>query len=124
MISQGGEPCGSPHQGGEGLTEAQRELGADQMKQDWDLGVTALEDKAPVWSARDHDMGEIMQDSSVREMSGRRSLCWRAQAVGLVWEQGGLCRRWQNKERREPGAHQTGKKSEKEEAVKEGGKWI
>lgn len=62
-----------------------------------------MEDKAPVWSVRDHGMGKIMQDSSVREMFGRRSLCWIAQAVGFVWEQVGLCRRWQNKERREPG---------------------
>lgn len=83
-----------------------------------------MEDKAPVWSVRDHGMGKIMQDSSVREMFGRRSLCWIAQAVGFVWEHVGLCGRWQNKERREPGANQIGKKCEKEEAVKEGGKWI
>lgn len=61
-----------------------------------------------------------MEGSSVREMFGRRSLSWIAQAVGLVWEQVGLCRRWQNKERREPVVNQIGRKYEKEETVKEG----
>lgn len=66
------------------------------------------------------NQGEIVEDSSVREMFGRRGLSWIAQAVGLVWEQVGLCRRWQNKERREPVANQIGRKYEKEETVKEG----
>lgn len=42
------------------------------------LGVIALEDEAPVWSVRNHGMGEmqryaVMQDGSVREMFGREA---------------------------------------------------
>ena len=69
------------------------------------------------------NQGEIVQGISMREMFERRSLTWIAQATWVVWEQVVLCWRWQNEERREPGANQIGRKYEKEETVKEGKKW-
>lgn len=98
------------------MTESQRELGGEAG-----LGICeSLPWKIKLLYGVLGVMGEIMQDSSVREMFGRAALCWIAQALGLVWEQDGLCRRWQNKARRERGANQTGKKYEKEEAEKRG----
>lgn len=67
-----------------------------------------MEDEAPLDSRiRDHgeNQGEVVQGISLREMFGRRSLTWVAQATEVVWEQVGLWWRWQNEEGRELGAH-------------------
>lgn len=63
-----------------------------------------------------------MQGIGVREVFGRRSIACTAQATGFVWDQVGLCWRWQNEEKREPDANQIGRKYIKEETVKEGRK--
>lgn len=58
--------------------------------------------------------GEIMQGISVKEMFGRRSLIWVAQATGIVWKQDGLRWKWQNEARGEPGANQISRKYKKD----------
>lgn len=102
------------------MTESQREMGGEAglgicESLPWKTKLLYGVLEIMVWERYMH-----MQDSSVKEIFGRRSLCWMAQALGLVWEQVGLCRRWQNKARREPGANQIGKKYGKEEAEKRG----
>lgn len=52
------------------------------------------------------NQGEIVQGITIKEIFGRRSLTWIAQATGVVWEQVGLGWRWQNEARKGLGANQ------------------